>query len=177
MVIPEVRSLSGVGGGLCVQQLHNAAAKYARKRFNTNSEFSSCCSLCSAFTKRCTNYNLAPEKKKTAFSSSAPDLLRPLMQIESIAIFQLEYLRRNRSPTCHSRVLKTTEDADDRGERRSCARARDVSGAARSFKCIYGSIQDPSSSSLFHQAVIRSFTNLLVLLISSTDIWTKKNAP
>lgn len=116
-------------------------------------------------------------QKKTAFSSSAPDLLRPLMQIESIAIFQLEYLRRNRSPTCHSRVLKTTEDADDGGERRSCARARDVSGAARSFKCIYGSIQDPSSSSLFHQAVIRSFTNLLVLLISFADIWTKKNAP
>lgn len=118
-----------------------------------------------------------PQKEKTAFSSSAPDLLRPLMQIESIAIFQLEYLRRNRSPTCHSRVLKTTEDADDRGERRSCARARDASGAARSFKCIYGSIQDPGSSFLFHQAVIRSFTNLLVLLISSTDIWTKKNAP
>lgn len=33
--------------------------------------------------------------RASAFSSLVPDLLRPLMQIESIAIFQLEYLRRN----------------------------------------------------------------------------------
>lgn len=70
----------------------------------------------------------------SAFSSLAPDLLRPLMQIESIAIFQLEYLRRNRSPACHSRALKTTDDADD-GENCSCARGQEIrgGGAARSF--------------------------------------------
>lgn len=57
----------------------------------------------------------------SAFSSLASDLLRPLMQIKSIAIFQLEYLRRNTSPTSQSSALETTEDADDGGNR-ICAR-------------------------------------------------------
>lgn len=66
----------------------------------------------------------------SAFSSLAPDLLRPLMQIESIAIFQLEYLRRNHSPTCHNRALKTTDDADD-GENCSCARGQEIRGCQK----------------------------------------------
>jgi len=48
--------------------------------------------------------------KYSDFSSLAADLLRPLMQIESSAIFQLEYLRRNQSPICYSQALKTTDD-------------------------------------------------------------------
>lgn len=48
--------------------------------------------------------------KASAFSSLAPDLLRPLMQMESIAIFQLEYLRHKQSPTWCSKALKTTDD-------------------------------------------------------------------
>lgn len=48
-----------------------------------------------------------------------------------------------------------------------------ISGAARGFKCEYGSIQDFSLFCLCHQAVIMCFSSLLLILISSSDILNK----
>lgn len=52
------------------------------------------------------------------------------MQIESIGIFQLQYLRHKHSPICHGGAFKTTDDADDR-ENRSCARGQEIRGCQR----------------------------------------------
>lgn len=154
------------------KQSHNAAVKICEVRSDTNSEFNTYFSLYSLFTKRCVNYNHAKKKKNlrgSVFSSLAPDLLRPLMQIESIAIFQLEYLRRNQSPTCHSRALKTTDDADDR-ENRSCARGQEIRGCQKFYMRVW---LDPRFQLVLFLSSscdnIICLGNLLFLLISSSD--------
>ncbi len=104
----------------------------------------------------------------SAFSSLPPDLLRPLMQIKSIAIFQLEYLRRNQSPTCHSRALKTTDDADD-GENGSCTTGQEIRGCQKF--CMQVWLHPRFQLVLFLSSRcdnVMCLVNLLFLLIASS---------